>query len=1034
MFKLFRKLAAFMLLAAPCFAQGVPRHNVALVKASGTVAANVVPFAKVNVCVTGTFCDTLQTVYSDIGLTQVLHQPITADASGNYSYYYAPGCVDEEFSSPGQGTVTTNNVCAFVPGGASFPSTFPKIVVNTSTTASRNAVLADFVGSTGIWTGTSCNVGTNALLVNGLCGAAGGGGSPGGAQFNAQYNNSGTLGGSAALFDAVGNFKSLSLDGLKMAFLNQTTATSNNGIQNSLQTIGSFVVAGQDYASVEGIYGSGLCPNYRLAIGCPAPFAGGTEMTDYRLGILGTYTYNTFLAPGGGTWKFNRWIQNQLPVNSLSVTNFPYLQDFEMSGSGLNGFNVNTGPDSFGSYQYNYELMTRGIVSAVNYQVNAYALGDDHLFQFTVNNQRGTTAGADEGFNIFRNQVNQNLTPMVMTANSTYAAGATLIQGTLISSVPFVGDGTYLMNFSQGSAIFNITADMQPNPGAGLAGQFTYSTTLTPDNVGNVAAAVNTPVKRYGGTTNETVTITGLTSALSTSQSVCVADGNQIESATLVSAGTFAGGTATGAVIAMRLNHQPGFYVAQGSHACNVVEMRANEESGSFAARQLIHTIGAINAHQMLYSRIVAGGWNDAFSGYASTEVVALAGATLTRNGSGTSVAITDPFFHLSGIGVIVSGCSDSSFNGTWTATADTGTTLTWSNTGTTTTTTCTADTEVLSRRNTFSVRSAQEFPAAEIVNTNDPTTAALNYNISVEPNTNFHVVSGNQLENHPYSDVIMGVDRNLFTFHSQNSQSIADIMHGEQYDGAIPSAWGWMTLKLTDNPVGYIGHGGSKPVGAVLFNMNGSITPFSSLFFGLPVPEGSVFNFNGCAFACSDTRSQFTFYSFQTNGGSYQEMIHQDTGEVDITTSNSTSLFVEKKLPGGWAMQVNQPGPLANIFSMHGGITEDDVFGTGGVTSHMIQTPTGWSIDVPITVPSCIGCGSPITGSVTTTAATTDVVTVTGMTSSGHCAISPTNAAAGTMIQNATPVFVDTFTTNAVTLHHVASASASFNLICTAN
>jgi hypothetical protein len=79
-------------------------------------------------------------------------------------------------------------------------------------------------------------------------------------------------------------------------------------------------------------------------------------------------------------------------------------------------------------------------------------------------------------------------------------------------------------------------------------------------------------------------------------------------------------------------------------------------------------------------------------------------------------------------------------------------------------------------------------------------------------------------------------------------------------------------------------------------------------------------------------------------------------------------------------------------------------------------------------------GC-SQITGGITTTTATTDVVTITGMTASGHCAApGPTNATAGTMIQNAVPVFVDTFTTNAITLHHVATAGATFSFVCTPN
>jgi len=110
------KLATLLLFTLPALGQGVPRHNTALTRASGTIAANVVPYAKINICVAGTFCGTLQQVYSDIALTQVLPQPVTADASGNYSYYYAPGCIDEQITSPNLGKITTYNVCQFAAG------------------------------------------------------------------------------------------------------------------------------------------------------------------------------------------------------------------------------------------------------------------------------------------------------------------------------------------------------------------------------------------------------------------------------------------------------------------------------------------------------------------------------------------------------------------------------------------------------------------------------------------------------------------------------------------------------------------------------------------------------------------------------------------------------------------------------------------------------------------------------------------------------------------------------------------------------
>ena len=57
------------------------------------------------------------------------------------------------------------------------------------------------------------------------------------------------------------------------------------------------------------------------------------------------------------------------------------------------------------------------------------------------------------------------------------------------------------------------------------------------------------------------------------------------------------------------------------------------------------------------------------------------------------------------------------------------------------------------------------------------------------------------------------------------------------------------------------------------------------------------------------------------------------------------------------------------------------------------------------------------------------DNVTVTGMTSSGHCSIDPTNASAAT---NLVTTYISAKTTNQVTVTHTATASMTYDLLCT--
>jgi hypothetical protein len=68
------------------------------------------------------------------------------------------------------------------------------------------------------------------------------------------------------------------------------------------------------------------------------------------------------------------------------------------------------------------------------------------------------------------------------------------------------------------------------------------------------------------------------------------------------------------------------------------------------------------------------------------------------------------------------------------------------------------------------------------------------------------------------------------------------------------------------------------------------------------------------------------------------------------------------------------------------------------------------------------------ITTSFTTTAATTDNVTVTGMTASGHCALTPTNSAAAGGIAS---VFISAKNTDQITVTHAATSGWTFDVLC---
>jgi hypothetical protein len=109
-----RRLSALFLFLFPffCFAQGAHRISQVLVKGN-SVTANVGPYANIRVCVLNTSCNQLATIYTDASMTIQAANPVTADGNGNYDYYVAVGCIDEQISTPGQGQKFVPNVCPF---------------------------------------------------------------------------------------------------------------------------------------------------------------------------------------------------------------------------------------------------------------------------------------------------------------------------------------------------------------------------------------------------------------------------------------------------------------------------------------------------------------------------------------------------------------------------------------------------------------------------------------------------------------------------------------------------------------------------------------------------------------------------------------------------------------------------------------------------------------------------------------------------------------------------------------------------------
>jgi hypothetical protein len=82
-------------------------------------------------------------------------------------------------------------------------------------------------------------------------------------------------------------------------------------------------------------------------------------------------------------------------------------------------------------------------------------------------------------------------------------------------------------------------------------------------------------------------------------------------------------------------------------------------------------------------------------------------------------------------------------------------------------------------------------------------------------------------------------------------------------------------------------------------------------------------------------------------------------------------------------------------------------------------------------TTGSVKGQNVPIVTSFVTTSATTDNVTLTGMTVNGHCSLTPTNAGAA---EGSSSVYVSNKAPNRITVAHASTSGWTFDVMCTPN
>ena len=1088
------------------------------------------PFSQLRVCAQtggGTPCSPLSTIYSDPALTHVISNPITTDSRGNYNIFVSAGYYILQFTVTGSGTYSY--VASATVGGGGGGGGNPGGVFH-STQFQQDASTfgggASLLNANGDFIDKSTNAMPSAFLNQpttnsntGIVAELQAGSTVGSADPNypgiewPASQGPGTVtvtNGSTAIVGTGTDF----LPG-NVGFPICISGGTCQNIASVTDTTHATLTTPWSVASGTVTYSYETAAYWRTPFGTngieqlPPAIGANTYLQDRRPGSIGSVYYNP--TPNYPN-VYDMFLQDNTPQQSGAGGQWSYAETYlVIHCCGKNEENFDGDQTVHALANLFMVTQASGIGSGLSINLFSYGDGDKQIMNLAGIFSGSCKVPSDECHEVTRTQYTQATFPAVFNATANPGQGATNLPLQNISGT-LPGEGNYLTLPFQAGAVLHMTTIVNPYVGgASNPGQATVLETLSTDTFGSFVETINTPLQYIGATTNETINLTNLTAAIvknSTFPTACVNDSQYNEEAEVVSAGSPSGTSPNitqTVVLALRHSYNLSIsgtpktgIVTQGPNACKGLELLANQTFGYVPTtadcpttptglapcpvRYMAKVIGVPSSHVIDYSLVIASdGWDSIQNGavYPSGPIPA---PTLTRSANVVTLNTTgDNFIPVNGDNILVSGCSDSSYNGTFGPITQGATTLTWANTGSGGSTTGCNPIALISQ-NGLPANAVQMMPAPVIVQAENPTTFAQT-GVVTEAN-NYTITTNDAIEAQPGGEVGLFTHNTLVGFQTPASASDRFVNDAWVVVGVPPDGMTFMQYGLGNIPQSWLaGGGGTRNVNGTIISLegDGGLFQFWIRDDGSPVSNAQLFSMHGCgAYAnCENQQYLGAFlwdWTFDSAMGGYEQRVipGQDlwqsvigggtaTNGFSIIQQSATTVTIENNAASGsadsvWTLglgttDLQQGGPVSgqNYFeeskcalnTCFQQITNQTTSAQSTFTQNLNSfTLTGGptALDASSTINSqqvCLANGTNcpaagiLVGSVVTTAATSDTITITGMTSGGHCSMAATNAGAATNIATS---YISAKATNSITLTHVATASMTYDFVCSAN
>ena len=283
------------------------------------------------------------------------------------------------------------------------------------------------------------------------------------------------------------------------------------------------------------------------------------------------------------------------------------------------------------------------------------------------------------------------------------------------------------------------------------------------------------------------------------------------------------------------------------------------------------------------------------------------------------------------------------------------------------------------------------------------------------------------------------------------------------QVQGGYTNTTGQQMVGVESFDVASLGQNGNVRIAPGVFtNLNVQVMGSGSMGYAMPAPPAPTVAINGASGPAANT---YTYRLSAVDAGGRQSSVGLPSAPITVNGSQGVLVTFGTKAPGQVATTVCRASGGSTVCATVGAgfqvtgtsFLDDGAFfpnqstfqtNTGAISSgansaglitqalkvvggNFAATTTGTFTAARLfALPDASGTyGLVIFASLTTTAATSDNVTLTGMTASGHCyGLTPTNASAAA---NVATTYVSAKTANQITVKHTAVASMTYDIAC---